>query len=46
MRLLRTRHRYCSGEEAASDFEFEPVLVDNLFFERIDTGAFTAQLRG
>lgn len=29
-------------EDAAGDFAFEPLLVDNLFFERIDSGSFTA----
>ncbi|WP_312165390.1 hypothetical protein [Massilia timonae] len=32
--------------DTASDYEFEPVLVDNLFFERIDSGTFTAPKRG
>ena len=29
-------------ENAAGDFSFEPLLVDNLFFERIDSGSLTA----
>lgn len=28
-------------ENAAGDFSFKPLLVDNLFFERIDSGLFT-----
>lgn len=32
-------------EDAAGDFDFEPLLVDNLFFERIDSGAFTVSRR-
>lgn len=28
-------------EDAADDFAFEPLLVDNLFFQRIDSGSFT-----
>jgi hypothetical protein len=29
-------------ENAAGAFVFDPLLVDNLFFERIDSGSFTA----
>jgi len=32
-------------DDAPGDFVFEPLLVDNLFFQRIDSGAFTAPVR-
>lgn len=32
-------------EEDAGDFSFEPLLVDNLFFERIDSGLYTTHRR-